>query len=1325
MRFPRLHSLLALPLAGASLCVNLSAATVIQEDFNAAASAYGNIMTSYPTPGGQGLAPLGVNLPGGTWKLAGGGVFDSTEFPTTNSSLPGVSHAAGHNGGAVALTMGTHNAGTTITVQASLAFHVPAGSGATAGYALVGFYNAPKTSEYQSDLAGFSGLRLNYDGGLQLVINGTASGGAVAFGGSFNPATFRTLTFSVNTTSGAISAVSLGGSSAGYSFPTSGFTAAATAYVGLGGNMGNNPAVAVFDSLTVSTGSASPTPTPTPSPTPSGETDVVSDDFSTTTSAYGQTVTSTTVGGTGLAPSEVNLPGGTWKLAGGGIWDSLEYAATNAYEPGISYATGHNGGAAAIALGTHNQSTDLTVRARFRFALMSGSTVTNGYALVGFWNTPKTGEYQSALSGFSGLRVNQNGSLQLVINGSNVGSAVSYGGNYSATAYTTLTFTVNTTSGAISGVTFGGSTAGYSFSTGGFTVAATAYAGFGGSLGNESSAVVYDTFRVSKTGAPSPTPTPTPTPSPGATDIVRDGFSATAAQYGEPLTNSTTVGGTGLAPSEVNLPGGTWKLAGGGIYDSYEYAASNPYLPGVSYATGHNGGAAAITLGSYNLSRSLTVSSSFKFAIAEGSGANSGYALVGFYNAPKTAQYQSELAGFSGLRVNLNGSLQVVISGTASGSAVAYGGTFDPAAFQTLTYTVNTNDGSISAVSYGGSNAVYPFSTGGFTNTATAYAGIGGTLGNNSSAVAFDTFAVSTSGTANPTPTPIPTPAPGVPGAFGAATSAASYSSYGGFFPKLDLIGTRTVRMFAFWESMEPTQGSWNFTSGDALVASAASNHITLSGMLGFPPSWAAATSLTFPMSQLTAWSNYVSTVVNRYKSSVKYWEVWNEPDGAFNHGSHTAADYANLVKHASVAAKSVDADAKVGLSVTELNAGYIDQVSRWLVANGAAGGFDFVCVHPYSLLNMVRERNGEAGYLGMVKSLRQLLAAGNPGRTNVPIFITEIGEPVGYVINGTVVTEATQANALVKAYVMAFAQGIQTTCWYEAKDSGDGFGLMRGDLSTRPSYTALQAMAALLGTVPQYQGWLTLNSDATGFGFVFQGTSSAVLVAWMPAGRAGTTTFPVAVQVTDPKTNATTTLAAGQTLNLTDSAVLVSGLPSSLVTQAQANAAQPFPWGGNYAAASAVSIDLGPNNASNGVEQRHVSNTVPHTFSDGTTGQKMNAPGVSGGTDINFAVHPSFASATQKTFYVRVTARRLTTNVNYAGMNFFYQAYDPALWNPYVAASGGWWSLPNDLNWHTKTWQITNACFTRMWGYDFFFRVDGSDPFVIGKVEVSTSPLP
>jgi hypothetical protein len=43
------------------------------------------------------------------------------------------------------------------------------------------------------------------------------------------------------------------------------------------------------------------------------------------------------------------------------------------------------------------------------------------------------------------------------------------------------------------------------------------------------------------------------------------------------------------------------------------------------------------------------------------------------------------------------------------------------------------------------------------------------------------------------------------------------------------------------------------------------------------------------------------------------------------------------------------------------------------------------------------------------------------------------------------------------------------------------------------------------------------------------------------------------------------------------------------------------------------------------------------------------------------------------------------------------------------------------NTDWQTYTWHVTDACFAKMWGYDFRIRPEQSVPFVIGKVEVST----
>jgi len=43
---------------------------------------------------------------------------------------------------------------------------------------------------------------------------------------------------------------------------------------------------------------------------------------------------------------------------------------------------------------------------------------------------------------------------------------------------------------------------------------------------------------------------------------------------------------------------------------------------------------------------------------------------------------------------------------------------------------------------------------------------------------------------------------------------------------------------------------------------------------------------------------------------------------------------------------------------------------------------------------------------------------------------------------------------------------------------------------------------------------------------------------------------------------------------------------------------------------------------------------------------------------------------------------------------------------------------------WATYTWHCQDACFSKMWGYDFVIAPEQSILFAIGKIEVSTVPF-
>jgi len=148
------------------------------------------------------------------------------------------------------------------------------------------------------------------------------------------------------------------------------------------------------------------------------------------------------------------------------------------------------------------------------------------------------------------------------------------------------------------------------------------------------------------------------------------------------------------------------------------------------------------------------------------------------------------------------------------------------------------------------------------------------------------------------------------------------------------------------------------------------------------------------------------------------------------------------------------------------------------------------------------------------------------------------------------------------------------------------------------------------------------------------------------------------------------------------------------------------------------VSLRLGAEEKSEGVALvgRHDRPVV--RFADGTSGVLLEGDI---GHPISFTVHPSFASIGTREYYVRATVRRVAPgNV---GMNLLYEVADSQGHGPY-ANTGRWFGTTADAGWQTHTWRVTDACFSKMWGYDITLRPEQSIPFALGRVEVSTRPF-
>jgi hypothetical protein len=171
-----------------------------------------------------------------------------------------------------------------------------------------------------------------------------------------------------------------------------------------------------------------------------------------------------------------NLPNSSWQWGAGWSWGSPFIPAT--WDPPgipaniISLSEENTAVGLSIAsTGGYTKPTQMTLSADL---VMLGNM--NNNIGLGFWGTfPATNAGTSSTS-FTGIMLNEvNGTLQVFENGSAAGSAVSIGSVVENTFYS-LSYDVNTTTGALSNVRFEG-VAKAGLSSAAFTNAATAVAG--------------------------------------------------------------------------------------------------------------------------------------------------------------------------------------------------------------------------------------------------------------------------------------------------------------------------------------------------------------------------------------------------------------------------------------------------------------------------------------------------------------------------------------------------------------------------------------------------------------------------------------------------------------------------------------------------------------------------------------------------------------------------------------------------------------------------------------------------------------------------------
>jgi hypothetical protein len=505
------------------------------------------------------------------------------------------------------------------------------------------------------------------------------------------------------------------------------------------------------------------------------------------------------------------------------------------------------------------------------------------------------------------------------------------------------------------------------------------------------------------------------------------------------------------------------------------------------------------------------------------------------------------------------------------------------------------------------------------------------------------------------------------------------------WIPQMAAIGLHELRSpHTSWNNVEPRQGQWTWEALDEQMAYLESNRMRCGGLLLGSVPWDKA-SKGLPVDNLPAWSQYVSQVVKHLKGRVKYWEVWNEPPN-FIGKDQTPADYAKIVVAAYDAAKAANPDCLVGLAAKSVHVNYLEQV----IQAGAKDHFDYITLHPYEVLGTVSGDAGtEALYMNIVPVVRKMLAAQNPAKRNVPILFTEIGSDGGK-------DPERQASALVKAYTMGIAQGVACIQWFEGRDGDSGpMGLIDQKGNPRPAYHALANLIQHLGQHPAYLGWVLLNDKH--YAFVFQGERSIVLVTWAYRGAADAIDLGRGAQIIDPMTGDGTDTGKHP---LTSKPILIIDPPKDLIAQARSNVRKPLPWGGDYSAAKSVSIAMGEKNVEKGLHNLSGDAVAADVVAYGGPARSGGVPGGNA-----FVVDPQFLSysptSTPTPIEVTIVVRRNPANDN-AGFKLVYESTRGY-------KNFGWYTVPDNKQWHTIQWKITDAEFVGMWGYNFALESDGN----------------
>ena len=267
------------------------------------------------------------------------------------------------------------------------------------------------------------------------------------------------------------------------------------------------------------------------------------------------------------------------------------------------------------------------------------------------------------------------------------------------------------------------------------------------------------------------------------------------------------------------------------------------------------------------------------------------------------------------------------------------------------------------------------------------------------------------------------------------------------------------------WGALEPAKGQYDWHSLDTWVAQSQSHHVLLDYVFVNTPRW-ASTHPDEPCPgkrfgcasppNLDDWTEFVTTLVTRYRGKISSYELWNEPNGS-GFWTGNPKQMVELAARAYPIIKSIDPAAIVTTPAVS-SSGWPLSHDAWLDEYLAAGGGKFADViawHGYAGRND-RPALPPEGLSEQIKALRSVLTKRNVSQ--LPIWNTE----GGWGKNAQLPDQNAQAAFLTKWYLINFTNRIARAYWYQW-DNPEWGTLWQDGTGITPAGRAAQQVAAWL----------------------------------------------------------------------------------------------------------------------------------------------------------------------------------------------------------------------------------------------------------------------